>query len=378
MELFYLDNAATTKPFEETAKIYSDILNDYYNPSALYAPAVLMRKKIENARKHMAELLGGENGRIIFTASATEADNMALNIVRVKKDNNLIVSIGEHPAVYSFAKKLENDGLNVVYLPLIADGTVNLETLKNNVNKDTQMVSIMHVSNETGAINDIKQIVKIVKSINPNTLVHSDGVQAVGKVEIDLMDLGVDMYTFTAHKIHGPKGIGEKRKKNGVNIKPLIYGGGQENGLRSGTENVFEILAMEFALEKICKDFKNNLIKVQKFNHEFMQEFDLYGIDYILNSKNGSPYIINMSIDGLRGEVLVHELEKHNIYISTGSACSSKKPDNRTLNAIKLSADKIKGTIRISFSAYEDYDYCKLAKTIATEIISLTKRIRGK
>lgn len=378
MELFYLDNAATTKPFVETAKIYNDVLNDYYNPSALYAPALLVRKKIENARKHMAEVLGGENGKIIFTASATEADNMALNMVKIKKDNSLVVSVGEHPAVYSYAKKLENDGLSVIYLPLNSDGTIDIEKLKTSVTKNTQMVSIMHVSNETGAINNIKEIVKIVKSINANTLVHSDGVQAVGKVKIDLMDLGVDMYTFTAHKIHGPKGIGALWVKNGINMKPIIYGGGQENGLRSGTENVFEILAMDYALEKVCRDYKINLEKIENANKTFMTEFNKYNINYTLNSKNGSPYIINMSIDGIRGEVLVHELEKYNIYISTGSACSSKKPDNRTLSALKLSADQIKGTIRISFSAYEDYDYAKLAKIIATEIIDLTKRIRGK
>ncbi|MBQ8468794.1 MAG: cysteine desulfurase [Clostridia bacterium] len=374
--IVYLDNAATTKPFDEVCKIFCDCQTNFYNPSALYDVAVSTKKKIESARTHIAELLGGENGRIVFTSGATEADNMALNIVKFREGKDLVVSVGEHPAIYEKAKQMERTGVKVLYIPLDSNGRVDINALDNIITKNTLLVSVMMVSNETGAINDIKSITKKAKQINPNILVHVDGVQAVGKIKIDLMDLGVDLFTISAHKIHGPKGIGALWVKDKINIVPTIYGGGQENGYRSGTENVAGILAFDYALTKVVKDLKENLKKVENQRNVLLNQLNLHGISYKLNSSD-SPYILSLSIPGLRGEVLVHSLEKYKIYLSTGSACSSKKPDNRTMIAIGRTPEEIKGTIRISFSAYEEYDMQEVGTTIAKEILLLQKKIKG-
>ena len=374
--IVYLDNAATTKPFDELIDIYSMCQKEFYNPSAIYDISVSVKKKIEKARTNICNLLGGEDGKLIFTSGATEADNMALNMLHYRDSQNIAVSIGEHPAVYQKVKQIENMGIKVNYIPLDSSGRVNPELLENYIDAKTALLSVMMVSNETGAINDIKKITQIAKQINPNILVHVDGVQAVGKIDIDLLYLGVDMFTISAHKIHGPKGVGALWIKNRININPTIYGGGQENGYRSGTENVVGILSFDYAASKIIKDIRNNTKNVEKQRKTLLEQLDKAQINYTLNS-NDSPYILSLSISGLRGEVLVHSLEKHGIYISTGSACSSKKPDNRTLISMGRTPDEIKGTIRISFSGYDNYNMEDVGKIIADEIKKLIHKIKG-
>lgn len=374
-KITYLDNAATTKPFAELATIFADNFNNFYNASAVYSLGVSVRRKIDSARKTICKCLHGEHGNIIFTASATEADNLALSMFKPRANNSLAVFIGEHPAVYQKAKALENTGAKVIYLPSNSSGQVdNIESL---IDSSTSFVSIMHVSNETGAINDIAKIVKKIKQINPKAVVHSDGVQAFGKIPVNLRELGVDLYTISAHKIYGPKGIGALWVKNGVNINPIIYGGGQENNIRSGTENVTGILSLEYCAQKVVTDMQSNYTIVQKYRNEFIETLKSNNLEFVVNG-NGSPYILNITFADIRGEVLLHSLEKHGIYISTGSACSSKKPDNRTLKAMGKTDKQIQGTVRISFSPYEDLDIKYITKMIATEVKELQSKIKGK
>lgn len=374
----YLDNAATTKPFAELSKIYEDYSSNFYNPSAVYNPAVNVKVLIEDTRRSICKALGGEQGNIIFTSGATEANNIALSSINLRGKYNLIVSLVDHPAVFNKAKQLQNAGENIIYAPTDNNGTVRLNDIKNLVSDKTVMVSIMHVNNETGAINDIKQICDVIKSINPKTVIHVDGVQAVGKIKVDLQSLGVDMYTISAHKINGPKGIGALWVKKGIKINPIVYGGGQEQGYRSGTENVFGILSLGYCIGKVVAEQEQNYNKIQLIKNAFLQQLTLNNVQFKLNSGNNcSPYIISLSFNNVRGEVLLHNLESHNILISTGSACSSRKPDNRTLKAMGLNDNLIMGSIRISFSAYDNYDVNNIADTIATEVKNLQKIIRG-
>ena len=375
--LVYLDNAATTKPFAELQDIFTQSQNDFYNPSALYDKGVRVHEKIEMCRQTLSRLIGGENGKIIFTASATEANNMALSLPNYRTNQSLVVSMGEHPSVFNKSKDLEQKGVVVKYVPLTQSGAIDQSKLIDYIDKNTALISIMHVSNETGVINDIKEIVRVAKRINPKVLVHCDGVQAFGKIDIDLIDLGVDLYTVSAHKIHGPKGIGFLWVKNNINIRPLIFGGGQESGYRSGTENVFAIQSFAFCAEKIIPNIKSNFAKIDAIKHNFISKLTKNGINYKVNGQNCSPYILNISIDGIRGEVLVHMLEKDNIYLSVGSACSSKKPDNRVLKQLGRTNSEIMGTVRISFSAYQDFEEEKVINKICEQIKVLTKKIAG-
>lgn len=376
--IIYLDNSATTKPFDEIKGIYQKCMVDFYNPSALYGPAILERKKIELARKNICEKIGGENGTIIFTSGATEANNLAIGGINYAGGAELVISEGEHPSVYAKAKALELQGVNVKYVPLNQDGTVNFEILKKCVTNKTAMVSIMMVSNETGAINDIKQINKTIKSINPKVIFHVDGVQALGKLPIDLMDLGIDLFTISAHKIHGPKGVGALWIKSGTKLHQIIFGGGQESNMRSGTENVAGIFGFEYAVKKSIEDLENNYKIVASFKEQIIKELKDQNIEFLINGAKTSPYILSICVPGIRGEVLVHELEKHNLYISTGSACSSKKSDNRTLASMGRTVEQIKGAIRISFSAYDSNNMQNVGKIIAAEIKQLKQKIEGK
>lgn len=374
-KIIYLDNAATTKPFDKVADIYADCLKNYFNPSAVYWLGVSVRKQIDNARKNICKCLHGEHGNLIFTSSATEADNLALSVFKPRANNSIAIFAGEHPAVYNKAKALENAGAKVIYLPMKQDGSV--DDIAKHIDSTTTFVSVMHVSNETGAINNLAQIVKDIKKINPKAIVHADGVQAFGKIPVSLRELGVDMYTISAHKIYGPKGIGALWVKNGINVNAIIYGGGQENNLRSGTENVVGILSLEYCAQKVVTDLSENYNKVNQYREQLTTELQNYGINFQING-NGSPYILNLTFTDLRGEVLLHSLEKHGIYISTGSACSSKKPDNRTLKGMGKTDKQIQGTVRISFSPYDDINIAEIAKIMSAEIKDLQSKIKGK
>lgn len=373
-KMIYLDNAATTRPFEKIADIFQECQQNFFNPSAVYGKAVDIKIKIDQARQTICNCLGGTHGKIIFTASATEADNLALSCFKPRVNNSMAIFVGEHPAVYNKAKSLENLGANIIYLP--ADEYGKVADIEKFITPNTSFVSIMHVSNETGAINDLAKIVKTIRKISPRAIIHSDGVQACGKIPVNLRELDVDMYTISAHKICGTKGIGALWVKNGINLNPIIWGGGQENSIRSGTENVAGILGLEYCVKKVCAELPVNFEKVSNYRQTFIEKLQQLGVEFSVNG-NGSPYILNITFPFIRGEVLLHSLEEYGIYISTGSACSSKKPDNRTLKAMGKSADQIKGTVRISFSAYEDVDIDYVAQTIASQVKNLQKKIKG-
>lgn len=350
--MIYLDNASTTKMYKEALDVFTEYNNDfYYNPSSPHKAGFKNTLLLCQLRDKAKQLLGIKPlDTLVFCSGATEANNTIIRSC-AKNGSKIAVSVGEHPSVLNICKDLQNKGVEVFYIGLNSDGTVNLEELTNVVsNNKIDFVSVMNVSNETGAINDISKIVKICKTINPNCLVHSDGVQAVGKIKVNIQNLGVDFYTFSGHKFGGPKGVGGFFMKKNVPFKPLLLGGGQEMGNRSGTENLPGIASMVCAMEYSIKNREDN------FNN--MVEYKNYIINYFKDDNKikfnttdlNSPFILSLSVIGLKGEVLVHFLEQYDILIGTGSACSSKKAGNITLQAMGLHRDEIIGSLRISFS----------------------------
>lgn len=368
--MIYLDNAATTKMFEGAVGEYKRFACDlFYNPSAFYREGKQIKTLLNQARQSLLKKLGATKGDIIFTSGATESNNLA--IMGAKRNGNweYIFSMAEHPSVYNVAKELERQGHKVLYLPLLDNGEVDYSSLENMLNEKTRLVCVMHVSNETGVVNDIKKISELIKR-KSNALFHVDGVQAFNKIFFKLDDLGVDSYTISAHKFHGPKGVGGLYLKNKSLIKNIIFGGGQEDDLRSGTENVPGIMAMKWASENI--DIKENYNKVQLLRDKMIEVLSVD--NNIKLVKSGSPYIISLSYRGVNGETLARLLQDEGVLVSKGSACSTKKSGNRTLESMHMKKDDIVSSIRISFNAYMSVAEIESAGHI---ILDCAKKLRN-
>lgn len=373
--MIFLDNASTTRCYEKILDKHAKYLCEkFFNPSALYTHALEVEKDVATARNTILSLLGGTDFSLVFCGSATEANNMAI-ASGITSAKAVVMSAGEHPSVYECVKSLGNRVSEIIICPLTSDGVVDFDFFSKIDFSKVGFVSIIHTSNETGAINDIGKLCSFAKRKNPKIFFHSDGVQSFGKIDFSVDELGIDYYTISAHKIHGPKGVGALAYKKGTKLKPLIVGGGQEGNLRSGTENVAGIIALAECAKTKFMSLVHDFEEIKKVREDFINQFKKSGIKFILNSQNNtSPYILSISIPGLRGEVLVHALEKHDIIIGTGSACSSKKSENRTLMAMNRSKAEIEGNIRISFSVSEiGLDCKKIVGTIVDEIKNLVK-----
>lgn len=354
--MIFLDNASTTCLCEAAKSEIEKSHNLFFNASAVYGPSVDVKKQIQSAKEKICNALGTTfNNNLIMTASATEANNLAIFGSLRKTTDQFVFGAGEHPSVYNCALELKARGFNVVFAPLTKTGEVDLTLLSKILEKPTAFVSIMCVSNETGAINDIAKISRLVKLRNPKTIFHTDAVQAFGKIPTNVLNFGVDLLTISAHKIGGPKGIGALYVKDIKKLKPIIFGGGQEFGIRSGTENTPYILAFGKIAENLKID--ENYKKVDVLRN-FVQEFFENKQDVVVNSsKHASPYVVSLSFKGVRGETLVHVVEQKQIYVGTGSACSSKKGAlNRTLEEIGKTRQENEGAIRLSFSAQTTLD----------------------
>ena len=372
-KIYYLDSTATQPMLKEVKEEVVKFLDqEYFNPSAVYAPSVDVKRKIENARKIILDALGSVDGSLVFTSSATEANNMVI-FSQKNKNKKCLFGMGEHSSVRECALELQKRGFVVEFIPLDQTGHIDLLAFKQMMSEDVGFVSIQHVSNETGAINDIQKLVKIARRVNPNVVVHADGVQAFMRFEYSVADLDVDFYTISGHKIGASKGVGALYVKKGAKIQPLIFGGGQEKGLRSGTENVFTIISFGLATEINRRDLKKNCQNVAAKKEKLLSEFKKQGLNYKLNSFEPCvPHIMSICLkEGIRGETLVHALEPNGVYISTGSACSATRNMNRTLEAMGVSQDIILSSVRISLSPYIDIDEDKVAEICKREIDKL-------
>ena len=363
----YLDNSATTRCSDEAVKIMTRVLQeDFGNPSSLHNKGMEGENYVKAARSEIAKTLKVNDKEIYFTSGGTESNNLAIiGAARAyrRSGNKVITTMIEHPSVANPFAYLEDNGFEVTYLPVDNLGRVDLNALREAMTEDTILVSVMHVNNEIGAVQPIEEIAEIVKSVNKECVFHVDAIQSYGKFRIYPKKIGVDMLSVSGHKIHGPKGSGFLFVKDKIKLKPIILGGGQEWGMRSGTENVPAIAGLGVAAREIYADFDNNIDRMYKLRDRFISEvtkIDGVTVNGPLDH-SGAPHIVSVSVSGVRAEVLLHALEDRNIYVSAGSACSSNKPAiSKTLKAIGLDQKLLDSTVRFSFSIHtteEEVDY---------------------
>ncbi len=354
----YLDNSATTRPYDEVTELMGSIQRNVYgNPSSLHSKGIEAERKISAAREAVAKSLGTEAKQIFFTSGGTEANNFAIRgclDANPRKGKHIITTKIEHPSVLEVFKHLESTGYKADYLDVGRDGRIRLEELREKITKETALISIISVNNETGAIQPVMEAVQVKNSINPQAVFHTDAVQAYGKIPLNPSKSGIDLMTVSSHKIHGPKGVGALYASKAVRLKPILFGGGQEALLRSGTENVPGICGFGLAAEMTLKNLEANAQKTSHLKKAFIEKLSACDFRYaVISPDESSPFIVNISFEGLKAEVLLHHLEERGIYVSTGSACSSRKNiRSHVLQAMGLAASSIDSAIRFSFSGF--------------------------
>ena len=365
----YLDNSATTRCLDSAAALMAGILcTDYGNPSSLHHKGVQAEEYVRHAREVIAKTLKVTPKEIFFTSGGTESDNLALRgaaYANARQGKHLITTSIEHPAILNTMQYLEQQGFEVTYLPVDENGKIRLSDLEAAIRPDTILVSIMHTNNEIGALEPIAEAGELIKRVNPNTLFHVDAVQGYGKAKILPKRMKIDMLSVSGHKIHGPKGIGFLYVGDRVKIRPIVFGGGQERGLRSGTENVPAIAGMGKAAEEMYQNLDTDLDRMYALKQRLadgiftMENVRING----LCGRDSAPHVLSVSFAGVRSEVLLHALEEREIYVSAGSACASNHPDtagSATLRAIGLPKELLNSTIRFSLSVFtteEEIDY---------------------
>lgn len=375
--MIYFDNSATTKPYKEVLETFTKANEQFFgNPSSLHQLGMQADRLLTEARKQIASLVGGKSEEVVFTSGGTEANNLALKgaaLANRQRGNHIITQQTEHPSVLNACQQLEELGFRVTYLPVDGSGRVSVQELKEAMTDETTVVSIMHVNNETGTIQPIEEISRLLKEY-PKALFHVDDVQGRGKVELDLE--GIDLCSLSAHKFHGLKGSGVLYKKKGVKLSPLLSGGNQEQGFRSGTENTGGIIAMAKAL-RLTEEKRTKGVQEMKEIQQFLRT-ELEGINGVTfhTPKTGcAPHILNFSIAGMKGEVLIHALEERGCYLSTTSACSSRqKKTSAVLTAMGLPAAVADSSIRLSLSYENTKEEARTFIRVLQEIIpKLTK-----
>jgi cysteine desulfurase len=380
--MIYLDNSATTKPYKEVLDTFVTVSEKYFaNPSSLHSKGGEAEKLLGQARKSIAQLLEVAPSEVVFTSGGTEGNNIAIKGIAFQHQNrgkHLITSSVEHASSHESFQYLESQGFEVTYLPVDHDGLISLEDLERSIRPDTILVSLIHVNNETGTIQPIQEIGKILKE-HPKIFFHVDNVQGVGKVDLPLKECGIDLCTVSAHKIHGLKGNGILFVKNGVSISSLFTGGEQELKKRAGTENVAGIVAMAKALRLILqesKEKKEHLLEIKQFLIEELRSID--GIDINTPINCSAPHIINFSVKGIKPEVLIHSLDKRDVYVSTRSACSSKQGGaSRILLEMGLGENRASTAIRLSTSYGNTLKEAELSlKVLKEELINIKKVMR--
>lgn len=355
----YLDNSATTACFEDAAQLMHRILcEDYGNPSSLHHKGVEAEAYLRYANETFAKILKVNEKEIFFTSGGTESDNIALvgaAMANHRTGRHLITTKIEHPAVLQPMSYLENQGFEVTYLSVDRQGKISLEELEQAVRPDTILVSVMHTNNEIGSVQPIAEAGALIKRKNPKTLFHVDAVQGFGKARIYPGKMHIDMLSASGHKIHGPKGIGLLYMRDSAKVSPIMYGGGQQRGLRSGTENLPGIAGFAKAAELVYQDLEQDVDRMYGLREKLTD-----GIKTIPNvvingcpGREGAPHIVSASFRGVRSEVLLHALEERGIYVSAGSACAAHKPQpSATLRAIGVEKELLQSTIRFSLSGF--------------------------
>ncbi len=377
----YLDNSATTRCFDEVAALMTQIMcEDYGNPSSLHRKGVQAEKYIRYARDVIARNLKVNEKEIFFTSGGTESDNLALRgcaYANCRSGRHLITTQIEHPAILNTMKHLEEEGFRVTYLPVDKKGCIRLEDLERAITGETILVSIMHTNNEVGSLQPVDQAGALIKRMNPRILFHVDAVQGYGKFKIYPKKMKIDLLSVSGHKIHGPKGVGFLYVDEKVKINPIVFGGGQQNGVRSGTENVPAIAGLAKAIEVVYSDLDREVEKLYQIKKAFVEGVKKID-DVIVNGhpdETGAPHVVSVSVRGVRSEVLLHALEDKGIYVSAGSACSARKPQpSVTLRAMGIEPELLGSTIRFSFSVFTTMEEINYTLQTMYDIIPMLRK----
>lgn len=365
----YLDNSATTRCFPEVADLIHQILcEDYGNPSSMHHKGVEAESYVRDAKETLAKILKVNEKEILFTSGGTESDNIAIMGVAManhRAGRHMITTKVEHPAILQTMKYMESQDFEVTYLDVDEKGRISLEQLEQAIRPDTILVSIMHTNNEIGTLQPIAQAGALIKRCNPNTLFHVDAVQGFGKARIYPRKMKIDLMSVSAHKIHGPKGVGFLYIGEKVKIKPIMYGGGQQEGMRSGTENVPGYAGMAKAAQMLYEQLEAETDYLYDLRQYFIEQVEKIDGAFVNGApgREGAPHIVSVTIPGVRAQVLLNELSaKYHICVSAGSACSTHKPQpSATLLAIGLDKEQAVETLRFSFSVFttrQEIDTC--------------------
>lgn len=377
----YLDNSATTRCFPEVAALMNEIyLEDYGNPSSMHHRGVTAERRIAEAKKTLAGILKVREKNLYFTSCGTESDNMAIiggALAAQRRGKHLITTVIEHPAVLEAMKHLENLGFEITRLGVDRDGLVSPEAVAAAVRPDTILVSVMHTNNEIGSVQPVAQIGAAIKAANPSTLFHVDAVQGFGKAAILPKRMKIDLLAASGHKIHGPKGTGLLYVADGVRLEPLIFGGGQQGGLRSGTENVPGIAGMALAAKMLCGSLDEDREKLFAMKARLVERLSAIP-DLEFNGRTdetAAPHILSVRVRGVRAEVLLHALEDRGIYVSSGSACASNRPHlSETLAAIGTPDAEMDNSIRISLSVMNTMEEMDTTAAAIAEIVPFLRK----
>ena len=381
----YLDNSATTRCSDRACQMMVDLLTkDYGNPSSLHMKGIEAERFVETAKKKIAKTLRVSEKEIIFTSGGTESNNLAIigaAMANRRAGNHIITTSIEHASVENPMEFLKEQGFEITYLSVDENGIISLEELEEAVTEQTILVSMMQVNNEIGAIEPVAEAVELIKKKNPDTLIHVDAIQSYGKMYIYPKKLGIDMLSVSGHKIHGPKGSGFLWVKEKTKLKPLILGGGQQKGMRSGTENVPAIAGLGEAAEEIYENLDEKRAHLYGLKQRFIDGIEKLEGTHV-NGKTGedsAPHIVSVSFEGIRSEVLLHSLEDRGIYVSSGSACSSnnhagKQKGSKTLRNIHLKENLLDSTLRFSFSVHTTEEEIDYALEVLGELLPVLKK----
>ena len=377
----YLDNSATTRVLPEVAELMNKIMTeDYGNPSSMHFKGMQAENYGKHAKEQIAKVLKVNGKEILFTSGGTESDNMALigcAMANKRAGMHLITTKIEHPAILQTMKYLEQQGFEVTYLPVDEYGRVRPEDLQRSMRRDTILVSVMYTNNEIGAVQPIAELGALIKRMNPRTLFHVDAVQGFGKYRIWPKRMNIDLMSVSGHKIHGPKGVGFLYIGEKVKIHPIIWGGGQQKGMRSGTENVPGVAGIGLATERIYEHLDEDVERLYDIREAFIN--GLSGLNQVvvngLPGRETAPHIVSVSIWGVRSEVLLHALEDRGICVSAGSACASNHPQtSETLKAIGVERDLLDSTIRFSFSIFTTMEEIEYTLQALYDIIPVLRK----
>lgn len=381
----YLDNSATTRCSDRACQLMVDLLTkDYGNPSSLHMKGIEAERFVETAKKKIAKTLRVSEKEIIFTSGGTESNNLAIigaAMANRRAGNHIITTSIEHASVENPMEFLKEQGFDITYLSVDENGIISLEELEEAVTEQTILVSMMQVNNEIGAIEPVAEAAELIKKKNPDTLIHVDAIQSYGKMYIYPKKLGIDMLSVSGHKIHGPKGSGFLWVKEKTKLKPLILGGGQQKGMRSGTENVPAIAGLGEAAEEIYENLDEKRAHLYGLKKRFIDGIEKLEGTHV-NGKTGedsAPHIVSVSFEGIRSEVLLHSLEDRGIYVSSGSACSSnnhagKQKGSKTLRNIHLKENLLDSTLRFSFSVHTTEEEIDYALEVLGELLPVLKK----